>query len=326
MNEENEMTAVSKDELKGLVTANSFSGLATFFRRHHGSAYETADVVVYGLPFDLGVSNRPGSRFGPRAIREASLQLAWGKVWPWGIDPFETLAVLDAGDIQYQYGCQDEFCLAAETQAKRIAEAEAVPFSLGGDHGVTLSTLKGLTDVTGPVALLDFDAHTDTSEGPEIQHGTMFRHATRSGIVVANNSVQIGIRTNYISDDGYLRIHAPEAVEQSPATIAKTICDRIGDMPVYISFDIDCLDPAYAPGTGTPTPGGLSTLRILEIFRALGNTPDVGAINIVGVDIVEVAPCYDVAQITSLAAAQIAHEILCLIACINNRKPALIRG
>ncbi len=303
--------------LKGLVTANSFAGLPTFFRRKSGSNIEDADLVVYGLPWDQGVSNRPGARFGPRAIREASLQLSWGRVWPWGFDPFDRLAVLDAGDVEFPYGDYESFRKKARSQARLVAAADAIPFSLGGDHSVTLESLIGLTEVTGPVALIHFDAHTDTGEGPEIQHGTMFRHASKSGIVVAEKSVQVGIRTNYEADDAFLRLHAPEVANKTAAETARIICDRVGDLPCYVTFDIDCLDPAFAPGTGTPVPGGLSTLRVLEIIRELARCFPSGSKKIVGLDIVEVAPCYDHAEITALAAVQIAHELLCLLACLS---------
>lgn len=302
------------DDLKGLITANSFSGLPTFFRRHLGRDFSNAEVVVYGLPYDLGVSNRPGSRFGPRAIREASLQLAWGEVWPWGFDPFDRLAVIDAGDIEYTYGQQHEFARAAFERAKEVAEAGAVPFSLGGDHSVTYSSLTGVSEVTGPVALLDFDAHTDTSDGPVVQHGTMFRHALNAGHILADKSLQIGIRTAYLKDDAYMRLHAPDVMSTAPHDISRTIAERIGNAPCYLTFDIDCLDPAFAPGTGTPIPGGLSTLHVLEIFRALSGLTKEFRLNIVGIDIVEVAPCYDHAQMTSLAAAQVAQELFCLLA------------
>ncbi len=308
------MTERNEKDLRGLITANSFSGLPTFFRRHFGSQYDQADVVVYGLPFDLGVSNRPGSRYGPRAIREASLQLAWGTVWPWGFDPFDRLSVLDAGDIEYTYGDIEAFHSAAQERARAVAEAGAIPFSLGGDHSVTLYSLTGLSPVTGPMALVHFDAHTDTSKGPEVQHGTMFRHAANSGILVPERSIQIGIRTHYEKDDAYLRLHAPEACHEKPEVIAQTILDRVGDLPCYITLDIDCLDPAYAPGTGTPVPGGLTTLKVLEILRALGQEDHRNRLLVAGMDIVEVAPCYDHAQVTALAAVQIAHELLCLLA------------
>ncbi len=304
--------AQSSSTLKGTITANSFSGLPTLFRRHMGNNFDQADVVFYGLPFDLGVSNRPGSRFGPRSIREASMQLSWGEVWPWGFDPFERLATLDAGDIEYVYGDIEEFHEKAVAQAKAVADAGAIPFSLGGDHSVTLYSLRGVTAVKGPVALIHFDAHTDTSVGPEVQHGTMFRHAAEAGILDAGKSIQLGIRTAYLQDDDFLRIHAPEVMSQSPEGTARQIVERVGDMPCYITFDIDCLDPSYAPGTGTPVPGGATTLRILEIFRALAKEPP---LSVVGMDLVEVAPCYDHAQISSLAAVQIAHEMLCLLAC-----------
>lgn len=305
----------TKSDLKGLITANSFSGLQTFFRRHQGLDFQNADVVVYGLPYDLGVSNRPGARFGPRAIREASLQLAWGAVWPWGFDPFDRLAVLDAGDVEYVYGDQVAFNRAAKERAGSIAEAGAIPLSLGGDHSVTLQTLSGLAEKTGPMALIHFDAHTDTGQGPEIQHGTMFRHAAKSGVLVAERSVQVGIRTAYETDDDYLRLHAPEVMNEAATATAQTMRDRVGDLPCYLSLDIDCLDPSFAPGTGTPVPGGLSTLRVLEIVRALGKTSAAAPLNLVGLDIMEVAPCYDHAQMTSLAAAQIAQELLCLMSC-----------
>jgi len=314
------MSEGGRIDVKGLKTANSFSGMPSFFRRHIGQDFSQADVVVYGLPYDLGTSNRPGTRFGPRAIREASLQLAWGEVWPWGFDPFDRLAVIDAGDIEYAYGQQDAFARSAFDHAREVAKAGAVPFSLGGDHSVTYSSLTGVGEVTGPVALLQFDAHSDTSEGHLGQHGTMFRHAAGSGRILADKSIQIGIRTAYLKNDAYMRLHAPDVMSESPHDIARTIADRIGNTPCYITFDIDCLDPAFAPGTGTPIPGGLSTLQVLEIIRALSTVPDELCLNVVGLDIVEVAPCYDHAQMTSLAAAQVAQELLCLLADLRSRK------
>ncbi|WP_306114837.1 MULTISPECIES: agmatinase [unclassified Roseovarius] len=312
------MSKNSTDGFKGPITANSFSGSTTFFRRHAGMNFGDADVVVYGLPYDLGVSNRPGCRFGPRAIREASLQLAWGDVWPWGFDPFDRLAVLDAGDIEYTYAVREEFATAAHDRARDVAAAGAIPFSLGGDHGVTYHSINGVSEVNGPVALVHFDAHTDTSKGPEVQHGTMFRIADEEGTIVADKSIQIGIRTSYLTDDAYLRVHAPDVMNVPAAETAQKILDRVGDMPCYLSFDIDCLDPAYAPGTGTPIPGGISTLQVLEIFRAMGKLCTKQQLNIVGIDIVEVAPCYDHAQTTSLAAVQVAHELLCLLSCAGS--------
>lgn len=307
--------------LKGQITANSFSGLPSFFRRSIGDEFSGADVVVYGLPFDLGVSNRPGSRFGPRAIREASLQLAWGEVWPWSFDPFERLAVIDAGDIEYPYASQDAFAKAAQQRARDVALAGCVPFSLGGDHSVTYSSIAGITEVKGSVALLQFDAHSDTSEGLDVQHGTMFRRGNKNGMILADRSLQIGIRTAYIADDAFTRLHAPDVVSMTAEEVARMVQQKIGETACYLTFDIDCLDPSFAPGTGTPIPGGLSTLQALEIIRALGKRRF--GLNIVGMDLVEVAPCYDQSQTTALAAAQICQELLCLLATATPGQTAL---
>lgn len=302
------MNERSSNALKGLRTANSFSGMPSFFRRHVAEDFAAADVVVYGLPYDLGTSNRAGSRFGPRAIREASLQLAWGEVWPWGFDPFDRLAVIDAGDIEYPYADPKAFTDAASERARAVAEAGAVPFSLGGDHSVTFGTLNGISEVTGPVALLQFDAHSDTSKGHAGQHGTMFRRGAESGQILADKSLQIGIRTAYLKDDDYMRLHAPDVMAAAPQEVARAIVDRIGETPCYLTFDIDCLDPSYAPGTGTPVAGGLTSDKALKIIRGL-----VG-VNLIGLDVVEVAPCYDHAEITSLAGATLGLEMLYVIA------------
>ena len=302
-----------KESLKGLRTANSYSGATTFFRREFGTDFENADVVIQGLPFDLGTSNRPGARFGPRGIRSASAQLSWGEIWPWGIDPFEHVAVLDAGDVEFTYGISSDFYTQAATQTEKIIAAGAIPFSLGGDHSITAATLDGVSRIVGPVALLHFDAHCDLTDGHEHQHGSMFRFAAKRGIVKVEHSIQIGLRTPYDASLGYAHVGAAEAVQTPPETLAKRIMDRIGETPCYVTVDIDCLDPAYAPGTGTPIPGGLTTMQLLEILRGLKHSN----LNIVALDLVEVAPDYDHAQITALAAAQISVELLCLISHIR---------
>jgi len=173
--------------------------------------------------------------------------------------------------------------------------------------------VTGGTAAKGPVALLHFDAHTDTSEGPIEQHGTMFRHAANSGDILAEQSLQIGIRTAYLKDDAYMRLHAPEAMAMDPSDMADLIVDRLGGTPCYLTFDMDCVDPGFALGTGTPIPGGLSTLHVLNVIRALGPHVAKGSITSVGLDLIELAPCYDHAQMTSLAAAQIAQEMLCML-------------
>ena len=258
----------------------------------------------------MGVSNRPGARFGPRSIREASCQLAWGEIWPWGFDPFEILAVMDAGDIEYSYGNSKEFFENVTRQTKKIISAGAIPFSLGGDHSISSAPLMEVSKIFGPISLLQFDAHADTGTGPKIQHGTMFKIAADAKTIDPRKSIQIGLRTPSESKLGFEIISAPETLFQSPKSISHKISSIIGKAPCYITVDIDCLDPSQAPGTGTPVPGGLTTINLLEIIRAL----DGYQLNVVGFDLVEVAPDYDHAQITSLAASQICIEILCLLA------------
>ena len=272
-----------------------------------------------GLPYDLGVSNRPGARFGPRSIREASCQLAWGEIWPWGIDPFEILAVMDAGDIEYSYGNSKEFFKNTLQQTKKIISAGAIPFSLGGDHSISSVPLMEVSKTHGPISLLQFDAHADTGTGPKIQHGTMFKIAADAKTINPRKSIQIGLRTPSDSSLGFKIISAPETLYQSSKSISHKISSILGKSPCYITIDIDCLDPSKAPGTGTPIPGGLTTIKLLEIIRAL----DGCQLNIAGFDLVEVAPDYDHGQITSLAASQICIEILCLLANKNNRSKIL---
>ena len=303
------MTVEKNNILKGIRTSNSFSGNTTFFRRDFGTDFGNADVVIQGLPYDLGVSNRPGARFGPRSIREASCQLAWGEVWPWGFDPFDKIAVMDTGDIEYSYGNSKEFFRNAAKQTNKIVSAGAIPFTLGGDHSISSALLMEVSKAHGPVSLLQFDAHADTGIGPKIQHGAMFKIAADAGTINPAKSIQIGLRTPFNSTLGFNTITAVEAMYQSSKILSERIETVIGKSACYVSIDIDCLDPSHAPGTGTPIPGGLTTLQLLEILRALGGTK----LNIVGLDLVEVAPDYDHAQITSLAAAQICQESLCLI-------------
>ena len=304
------MSRQNLNKLKGTRTSNSFSSTNTFFRRDYGTIFKDADVVIQGLPYDLGVSNRPGARFGPRSIREASCQLAWGEIWPWGFDPFGILAVMDAGDIEYSYGNSREFFKNVVRQTRKIISAGAIPFSLGGDHSITSAPLMELSKIHGPISLLQFDAHADTGAGPKIQHGTMFKIAANVKTIDPRKSIQIGLRTPSDNSMGFEIISAPETIYKSPKSIGHRISSILGKSPCYITVDIDCLDPSQAPGTGTPIPGGLTTINLLEIIRAL----DGSELNLVGFDLVEVAPDYDQGQITSLAASQICIEMLCLLA------------
>lgn len=275
-----------------------------------------ADIAVLGLPFDLATTGRSGARMGPTAIRQASINLAWeGKRFPWKFNLLKQSNIIDAGDLVYSTGDANEFTQKVEAAAKQLLSSGKAVLSLGGDHFVTLPLLRAHHQKFGEMALIHFDAHTDTyPNGSAYDHGTMFYHAPREGLIDPKKSVQIGIRTAYNEGDhAFNLITAPQANDMSAEQIASFIKDKVQDMPVYLTFDIDCLDPAFAPGTGTPVCGGLSTDKILKILRTLTD------INIVGMDVVEVAPAYDNSEITALAAATIAVELLHLWT-IENKK------
>jgi agmatinase len=288
----------------GMVGSHSFGGAGSFFRTPYSRDLTGVDVAVSGVPLDIATTNRSGARLGPRAIRNASLSLAWERPWPWRRDPLLEMAVVDYGD------CAGGLLTVAqiETHVATILEAGAASLLLGGDHFITYPSLCAHAKVHGPISLIHFDAHTDTwpSSGEGINHGTMFYKAAKEGIVLPESSIQIGIRTTNDEPLGYKIVSATDVHKQGCEAVIAQIKERVGNNPVYITFDIDCLDPAFAPGTGTPVPGGLSSFQALDIIRGL-----IG-INLVGMDVVEVAPSYDHAEMTALAGAQIAIELLCL--------------
>ncbi len=295
---------------RGLVNSYSFAGAPSFFRAPCQRDTTGIDVAVSGIPLDIATTNRPGARLGPRAIRAASLSLAWERPWPWPADPFEALRVVDAGDCEPPAGAGLLSVSHIRDHVARLLDSGAATLLLGGDHFIAYPSVQAHADVHGPLSLIHFDAHTDTwtPTGDGVDHGTMFHQAAREGLVRPDTSIQVGIRTTNDDTLGYAIVSADDVQQQSPGSIARRIRERVGDQPVYMTFDIDCLDPAYAPGTGTPVPGGLSSYQALAILREL-----VG-INLVGMDVVEVSPPYDHAEITALAAAQIAVEMLCLYA------------
>ncbi|MGO2130459.1 MAG: agmatinase [Pseudoalteromonas prydzensis] len=265
------------------------------------------DVVVLGLPFDMATSGRPGARLGPDAIRRASVHLAWEETkYPWTFKLFERLQVVDAGDFTYPVGDAEYFTAKLEQAAGNILSQGKAILGLGGDHFVTLPLLRAHAKRFGKMALVHFDAHTDTySNGSRYDHGTMFYHAPKEGLIDVDHSIQIGIRTDFDqSKHEFAVIDAMAANDLSAQTIAEQILARVGDLPVYVTFDIDCLDPAFAPGTGTPVCGGLSSDKVLKILRALKG------INMIGMDVVEVSPSYDQSELTAIAAATIASELL----------------
>jgi len=292
----------------GTTIEPTYSGALSFFRRQYSRDLKGVDIAFNGIPFDLAVSNRPGTRFGPAAVRAASAQLSWGAPWPWGFDPFERLAIVDYGDCWFDSGRPETVPDSIQQNASDIISQDVELISVGGDHFVSLPLLRAHAKKYGKLALIHFDAHSDTwqDDGQRIDHGTMFRHAVNEGLIDPAHSVQIGIRTHNSDPMGFLWLDAAWVHGHSSEAVIEQIKARVGSQRAYLTFDIDCLDPAFAPGTGTPVSGGLSTFQAQQIVRGLGG------LDIIGMDLVEVAPAYDNAEITSLAAAHLLHDYLCL--------------
>jgi len=308
--------AFTARELKGKVShAPTYAGALSFLRRKYSRDLEGVDVAVTGVPMDTATSNRPGSRFGPRAIRAISSSLSWGRPWPWDIDPLEELNIVDYGDCQFDYGEPESITPYIKQHISEILEAGAAALVLGGDHYITYPVIQAYAKHHGPLSLVHFDAHSDTwpDDGKRVDHGTMFFHAANEGLGDDRRSAQIGLRTTNDDPMGFNIFDAQWVHENGPAAVAAQVREIVGDNKVYLTFDIDCLDPAFAPGTGTPVCGGLSTYQALEIVRGLAG------INLVGMDVVEVAPAYDVGEITAFAGASLAAEFLCLFAANPHR-------
>ena len=248
-----------------------------------------AEWVITGIPFDMATSGRAGGRHGPAAIRQVSTNLAWeGNRWPWSFDLRDRLNVVDCGDIVFNFGDAQDMSDKLQAHAEKLLKAGKRMLSFGGDHFVTLPLLRAHAKHFGKLALVHFDAHTDTyANGSKFDHGTMFYHAPNEGLIDPHHSVQIGIRTEFDHDNGFTVLDAAQVNDRSVDDLLTQIKGIVGDMPVYLTFDIDCLDPAFAPGTGTPVIGGLTSDRALKLVRGMQS------LNIVGMDVVEVAPAYD---------------------------------
>jgi len=302
--------AIQTTNLTGRQPEMTYAGVLSFLRRKYSKNISEADIVVSGVPYDGSVSHRSGCRMGPQAIRAASVQLAELKSFPFGFDPFETLAVVDFGDCYLAPQKQSSVPLAVETHARGIIATGAKMLTFGGDHFVSYPLLKAHAEKYGPVALVQFDAHSDTWDlVPEhLDHGTMFARGVAEGVIDPEHSIQVGIRTHNDQSLGFEILTSPWVHRNGVDATIESILKRVADKPAYISFDIDCLDPAFAPGTGTPVAGGLATWQALEILRGLGS------LSLIGLDVVEVAPAYDHSEITAIAAATIAHDWLCLMA------------
>jgi agmatinase len=268
---------------------------------------DKVDAVVMGVPYDLGTSGRSGTRLGPDAIRGASANLRWEeKRWPWTFALAERLNAIDYGDIDFAFGDSEDMLKNVEEHAGKISAQGKTLFSMGGDHFISLPLLRGVAKTHGKLSLIHFDAHTDTyDEEEKYNHGCMFKRAPEEGLIDPARSVQIGIRTEYDPVQHEFRvIDARQANEGSIEDIVNSIHSRVGEHPAYLTFDIDCLDPAFAPGTGTPVVGGLSTARVLSILEGIAD------LNIVGFDLVEVAPAYDHAEVTALAGASLLTQFI----------------
>jgi agmatinase len=284
----------------------TYSGALSFLRRKYSKDLTGVDLAVVGVPFDLATTNRPGTRLGPRAIRAASASLAWCAPYAWGFDPCERLQVIDWGDVHFDHGRPERVPDTLRDAFRVFAEAGVAALALGGDHFITYPILQALHAAHGPLSLIHFDAHSDTWEDRDarIDHGTMFWHAARQGLVDPARSIQIGMRTLNPEDHGFRVLDARWLHAHGVDACIAEIRARVGDARCYVSFDIDFLDPAFAPGTGTPVVGGFSTHDALQLVRGLAG------LQIVGMDLVEVSPPFDHGEVTALAGASIAQELL----------------
>lgn len=299
----------------GTIAEPTFSGALSFMRRRYAKDLAGADVAVVGVPFDLATTGRPGSRYGPRAIRLGSALIAWDRVWGWDFDPFERLDVVDHGDLAIDYGSPIEVVGGIERQFSAIHERGVATLMLGGDHFCTYPVIRALAGALDrPLSLIHFDAHSDTWPAKEgqVDHGTMFWRAAQDGVIDPARSIQLGIRTNNPDTLGFTVLSAEDVDAMSAAQVAARVAEVVGDNPAYLTFDIDFLDPAFAPGTGTPVAGGIGTIKAFAILRALAG------LDIRSADVVEVAPAYDAGDVTALAAATVGLHCLALMAA---RKP-----
>jgi agmatinase len=302
--------AITRDGLKGLGAEITFGGITSFLRRRYTKDLTGVDIAVTGVPFDMATTNRPGTRLGPRALREASAMQVFDPPYGWPFDPLSELAIVDYGDVAYDYAKISEFPAALTNHIRGILQKDVASVVLGGDHYISFPILKAYAEKYGPMSLLQFDAHSDTwvDDDPDrIDHGTMFYKAVKMGLVDPARSVQVGIRTVNSDTLGVNIIDAREVHEAGPVATVQKIKSILGDNPTYLSFDIDGLDPAYAPGTGTPVWGGLTSAQASIMLR------DLAGINIKGGDIVEVSPPFDTTGATAIAGAHIAMEIICLL-------------
>jgi len=300
-----------------------FGGITTFMRLPGTTPVSKLDVAVVGVPFDIGTSNRPGARFGPRGIRSESVLIR-----PYNMAtraaPFDSLAIDDTGDVATNpYNLADSID-RIEAHYTQLLAHDLKTLSIGGDHTIALPILRALAAKHGPLGVVHVDAHTDINDtmfGERVAHGTPFRRAVEEGLLDPQRVVQIGVRgTGYAADDfdwsreqGFRVVQVEECWHRSLEPLMNEVARQVGGGKAYLSFDIDGLDPSVAPGTGTPEIGGLTGIQALEIIRGCRG------LDLVGADLVEVAPAYDPSGNTSLLAANLLYEMLCVMPGVERR-------
>lgn len=291
-----------------------FSGIATFMRLPHIPRAQELDIALIGIPYDGGTTYRPGPRFGPRHVREQSVIIR-----PWNpalnLNPFEKFRVADYGDLSINPLSIEDTFQRITSQLDDVLQAGARTACVGGDHSILLPILRAIHKRFGRVGLIQFDAHNDTWGGyfgSPHSHGTPVRRAIEEGLLVPKDVFQIGLRGQVYSEDDFdfgrehgFQVITTEQFHHEGVALVKRALKKLARRPVYITLDIDVMDPAFAPGTGTPQVGGLSSAQILELVRSLRG------LNIVGCDLVEVSPPYDSGEITSLLAANLLYELIC---------------
>ncbi len=300
-----------------------FSGPNTFMRLPQAASLEGLDVAVLGIPMDIGTSWRSGTRFGPKQIRSESAMIRPYNMATFAA-PFDSLQIADIGDLAINtFSLADSLTIIKDSYDGILAQ-NVTPVAMGGDHSITLPILRAIAAKHGSVALVHVDAHADVNDemfGERETHGTVFRRAYEEGLIVPDKTFQIGIRgSGYAASDfteakgwGFRQYPAWELWQQNLTEIGSLIRKSVGDHPVYITYDIDSLDPAYAPGTGTPEIAGLTTPQALQLIHALGG------MNVVGCDLVEVSPPYDPSGNTALTAANLLFELICILPGVTSR-------
>ena len=306
------------------MTAPRYTQIPSFLRAPMSRDFDNLDIGIVGVAYDGALTNRAGARHGPREIRNASSMMRTTHHVT-KVNPYKNARIADVGDVEF-YSIFDIEKTHAEISAfiKKMTDAHVIPLSVGGDHSISLPILRSVA-ANGPVALIHIDAHTDTwdqFQGSKFNHGSPFRRATEEGLIDPTRTMQIGIRGAQNSPEGWeysektgMRVMFIEEVhEVGIQAVVQEARSLVADMPVYLTFDIDSLDPVYAPGTGTPEIGGLTTSQAMKLIRGLRG------LNYVGADVVEVSPPFDVGGLTSLTAATIMYEILCNLSEVGHAK------